>query len=357
MKSLILVVLMLGTLSAHAYREVVGGGGGTFDPNGRYTTFFSANMPVKIEALRAKDVPAMYYLIQRITLLEISGAHKSLMLKQIVPSSGRNYFKIDEDKLSPEIKEKILAQYSELMKVPVEKVVIYGITDPETKDTFLMPAFFELTETQQAAVLFHESLWILNPSFKYDQVVAAEQSIQAFFEYPASNDYFYSFYYQLGKLVGDPRLPILPIFKRESLGGFAWSKRSGLTDEIYLVDLLGEAFLRCSDAASSGGLGEEEKCSNALLTELVLKSQLYPDSNSIRYLIDYLIGNGTVFLRMSFSGRNFRTNAFYNQARIFLSDFDNEFSDNNPVYVGIEKSGSFGFSKKTVCPARLRCNF
>jgi hypothetical protein len=347
MKSVVLVLITLVSLSAHSYREVVGGGGGVIEPDGRYTTFFSANIPVKAEALRAYEIGGMDFLVKKVASLDLSGNYKSLLLKQIFPSGGRNYYKVDETKLSPGILSQILSQYAKLMNVPLEKVVIYGLTDPKTKDTFLMPAFFSLTTTQQAAILFHESLWILNPALEYDQVVMAEQAVQAFFEKPESDDYFYNFYFQLGKLIGDFKLPIFPIMNRESRSGFGWARTQGQSDTIFLSELFGDNFVRCSDSAyASATMGADVQCSNSLLTELILKSQVYPKSISVRYLIDFLVGNGVISLDVPRNSLTPRNSYFYDSLRISLQNFDVESAYKTPIFIGNESWGYLNFSWK-----------
>jgi hypothetical protein len=288
MKLFIFGLLFLIAVYANAFREVGNGAGGVIDSNGRYSTFYSANIPVLGTPLEAAEIPGMETLINNIASLEIPGLSKGFLLSEIYPSGGRSYYKVDKDKFDDIFQKKLAQKYADLMNVPADQVVLFGITDPASQTTFLLPSFFELTEVQQAAVLFHESLWVAYKDTSYEMMVVTEQAAQAYFQDPGNDTNFYNFYYQLSVISQDRLLPIKAFLKREASKGFAWAPQKNQSS-ILLKDLLGEKFIKCSIAVrNSGEFMGYENCTKSLLGDLIIRSQKMPTSLLVKYLIDFI---------------------------------------------------------------------
>ncbi|HEX7672652.1 MAG TPA: hypothetical protein VF412_00705 [Bdellovibrio sp.] len=290
-----LILGLLISVNALAWREVGNGGGGILGPDGRYSTFFSANIPVKPDPIEASEIQGLDYLVNKISQLDIPEKQKSDILFQIYPSGDRAYYTVDESKLDAMVLDQLKEQYSKTMGVPKEHVVIYAMTDPKTLETFLMPAFFKLKPSEKAAILFHESLWINNPDSTYDQIVAAEQSAQAFFEHPEDNKAFYNFYSLLSRLTGTRSVLIYPIMKRELESGLPWAAKNPDRHpyNIYLKDIFGEKFMACSMKFRPNEYLTGD-CSRAMLSDLIVKSQKYPNSIILKGLIDFIKRDGTI---------------------------------------------------------------
>lgn len=327
MKKLVLALILLGSFSANAYREV-GNGAGGLQSDGHYSTYFSANIPVKPDPMDASEIPGMSSLINKISALDIPEQQKSDILFQIFPSGERNYYRVDESKLDKDNFNNIVKKYSATMGVPEDHVVVFALTDPKTSDTYLMPAFFQLTDFEKAAVLFHESLWLRNPYSRYDEIVSAEQTAQAFFEHPENNKNYYNFYYLLSKLTNTHSLLIYPIFKREMQGGIPWSSDKN-PYSIRLKDLLGEKFMECSFLKNQDRRNPDLSCTRGLLVDLIVKSQKYPNSIIFKGLIDFVKANGIVAFYVTsptVQDERYHFDAFVSSASISISDFDSDLS-------------------------------
>jgi hypothetical protein len=159
-------------------------------------------------------------------------------------------------------------------------VVLFAVTDPTSKTTALFPEFFKLTETEQAAVLFHETMWVLGNSFNYQEVLYLEGAAQAYFENPLNGEAFYNFFYKFSSIL-DMSL------KNFLVATLQFDRQNSTTSlikadgKINLQDLFGEKWLNCSLFGGS-------KCQDILLPELLQKYQQDPQSLFLRALVEYV---------------------------------------------------------------------
>ena len=120
------------------------------------------------------------------------------LISAILPIGDRKYFAISDQDLSPEKRQQLIDAYAATMngQVPKNELVVYAVTAENA--TYLLPEFYRLKETEQAAILFHEAEWILNPKLTYGNVIDGEMKFQAYVEnahgkYGYDSDLFSSF--------------------------------------------------------------------------------------------------------------------------------------------------------------------
>lgn len=338
MNKLVLILGFVISINAWAWREVGNGGGGIITPEGRYSTFYSANIPVRPAPLEATEIQGLDYLVTKIAQLDIPEKQKSEILFQIYPSSDRNYYAVDESKLDTTVLEGLKRQYAKTMNVPAAHVVIYAMTDPKTQETFLMPEFFKLKPSEKAAILFHESLWINNVYSTYDQIIAAEQTAQAFFEHAEDNKVFYNFYSLLSKLTNTRSLLIYPMMKRELDTGLPWTSLKDPSygqNVIYLKDIFGEKFMACSLKYRPNELVTGD-CSRAMLSDLIMRSQKYPSSIILKGLIDFIKRGGVIAVVSAIDRYDsYEYQSYIDSSKIYVENFEEDLS---AVRVSMERS-------------------
>lgn len=200
MKSLLLIsLLLLGSGSyAHAAAkkgsEGVGGGAGV-KKNGVYKTFYSAGLYVEPKYITEDEIEGLNDLIQKVSDMKFLGSKtKAKILEALIPDDGRKFFIVTPEGLTPEIKEKLLAEFSKVTHQEASQIDLFALTDKNQKVTYLLPEFFQLsTLEEKQAALMHEALWIVNPDFSYDDIVQTEMAFQAYLinpnNYAAINDF------------------------------------------------------------------------------------------------------------------------------------------------------------------------
>lgn len=199
MKWGLLVLMLLQTIHASAIQEVHGGGGGV-DAAGHYMTFYSAQIPILNKPLEEDEIPGLTLLIDTIFDLTLPETQKDKILKSISPDS-HTYFKVDETKIPDDEKAQILDQYAQLMGVSKTDLTLFAVSTPDSNTTILFDSFFKLKQSEQAAILFHEAMWLLLPKdgLNYTNIISIEMRTQAYLENPQDADAYYSFYNQLGQ--------------------------------------------------------------------------------------------------------------------------------------------------------------
>ncbi|UYL09673.1 hypothetical protein B9G69_003680 [Bdellovibrio sp. SKB1291214] len=209
MKTLSIVLIILFSLNVYAAKEVQNGGGGTKE-GGNYQTFGSARITVNKEALAYASVPGLSLLNEKLLAMPVPDNVKADLAAAVIPSFARSYHQITEDKFDPQTRKELTLIYSQILHVPVDQVVIFAVTEPTTKRTMLLPEFFRLSEIEQAAVLFHEALWIVNQKATYQQIISIEQSAQAYFTPGSLKEDLIRMLYTLGRFLNEPILPVVP---------------------------------------------------------------------------------------------------------------------------------------------------
>lgn len=190
MKILILAILLVSSLQAFAGSENKapgndGGGGGVLKREGIYLTFGSAGLKVKVGAPQGLESIPNLNLLRDVLLATQRGIpdfYLGQLLDAILPSEKRRYFAINKNQLEDGTYKKLIEEYASLLKNQVDpnNLDLAAITIKE--DTFLLPPFFQLKPAEQAAILFHESLWIVKPEIQYDELVYAEMVMQRHIE-------------------------------------------------------------------------------------------------------------------------------------------------------------------------------
>lgn len=279
MKFLATLLVLLLTVHSFAGTELGDGGGGVFK-DGRYMTYHSARIPIKSVPATIAQIPGMNMLLQRMMSAPILDVAKTQILSAIIPSGTREYHTVPAEALSPELRKSITEQYAKIFRCDPSEVVLFAVTDPQSKTTALFPEFFKLNETEQAAILFHETMWVLGNSFNYQQVLDLEGAAQAYFENPLNADAFYNFFYKFSSIL-DMGL------KNFLVATLQFDRRNSTTSliradgKINLQDLFGERWLNC---ALFGG----SKCQDILLPELLQKYQQDPQSLFRRALVELI---------------------------------------------------------------------
>lgn len=181
--------------------EVGNGAGGINDSKVGYMTFYSANVPVEIFPEEAPAIPGLQFLAQKIAKMPLPTSCTALMYLNTYPSPKRRYFRAKDGEEFDKAKKKLIRQYSAITHIPSEHLVLFAITDPATSTTLLLPEFYHLSEVEQAAILFHESLWAGGYGLSYETVIMAEQAAQAYFLNSNDKETYYRFFATLNNVL------------------------------------------------------------------------------------------------------------------------------------------------------------
>lgn len=172
----------------------VGNGGGGIKREGEFLTFGSARVQLTPIESPLRDVPGVEMLIQEINGLPYLSKHdKGVLISHVFPTANRRYFNIEEKDLSEEAINELKRIYGETVNVDPDKIAIFAITSRGYKDTFILPNFYKLREmSEQAAIIWHESLWTMIPRMPYGEdyrfVIQTEMNMQAYIEKKTSDN-------------------------------------------------------------------------------------------------------------------------------------------------------------------------
>ncbi len=213
-------------MSAGASAEITlrgqdGGGGGVIRRDGMYLTFGSAKVQVG-PPQGLTQIPNLDLLISVLEVNQngIPDSDMATLMQAVLPSPTRRYFKVEPNQLNSETYKRLIEEYAKLLKNQVDpnNLSLAAITIQE--DTFLLPPFFSLKSAEQAAILFHESLWLVKPDIKYDELVSAEIVMQAHIErngvQPAYNSELVAI---LSGLVNKPQYALYAAIKEDIQAG------------------------------------------------------------------------------------------------------------------------------------------
>jgi hypothetical protein len=243
------------------------------------------------KALEPTQIPGMEFLLQQVAALRVTPGLKSKLSGFVTPTAGRTYFAAEKSRVPAEEYQHLRQRYADLMKIPVDQVVLLAVTNAQTRETFLLPEFFQLkTIAEQAALLLHESLWLETPQKNYEDVVTTEQAAQAFFENPAEPKNYYGFYLKLAVFFDEPASLLQASLEFDKRGSYPWMppeanpSRAG----VLLNQFLGEKYLRCYFKEAPKKFLAPESCNDELLMDLAISSAQYPDSLFLKSFIEYL---------------------------------------------------------------------
>ncbi len=257
-----------------------GQGGGGITRNGRYMTFYSAGFYTEPLEATSDEVPQLAQLIHFFnTNAYISELTKVKYASKLMPSSVRKYYRVQANTFTPEVRARLLEEYGRVMKVNVNEVALFAITDTENGTTYLFPEYFSLKPTEQQAILFHEIYWLINPKATYAQVIDAEMSFQAHIENLSSPEKLVRWL----KTSGTHGDVLISAIKSDLKTG----AMNGLVkdDNISILNLLGTQFINCKKR----GLGQE--CTPFISTHVYALSQRYPNSLFIKVYSESVNGN------------------------------------------------------------------
>lgn len=181
--ALALIFITFNSLHASDGNESGNGGGGVADGS-RYMTFYSAGVFVDSAELSIDEVPNLREISDLfMTLPSLNATYSSTYFKALIPSQQRKYYKVTENKFTPEVRAKLLSEYSRITGLDVSKLVLFAITDINSKTTYLLPEFYSLKKSsEQMAILYHESFWLVRKPASYEEVVRSEILFQKYIE-------------------------------------------------------------------------------------------------------------------------------------------------------------------------------
>lgn len=217
MKTLFLLIFL--SLSTTIYAEakqgprVTGNGGGGVQENGVYKTFYSAGLYIK--PIPEKEIPGLE--LYKKTIMDLSGGSltTSTLLSTALPFNNRKYYKVLADKMDDVVMSRLLEEYARVVNQPVQQLTIFAITDINAKVTYLLPSFYSLSEVEQAAIIFHEAYWIMNPKANYAEVIEAEATFQRFLELKSQGEFDLELPNLIGRLLNDPSFALKSSFQED----------------------------------------------------------------------------------------------------------------------------------------------
>lgn len=200
----VMFVAMLAIGASALAGQTVGNPGGGIIKDGVYMTFGSAKVSVDPEP--ATVVPGTNLIRQVISQLALSEEQKGRIIQSFMPYGARKYYNVSKDKLDPQTRKKLIEEYAKITKQPVESIVLYAITEAGTRQTYLLPEFYNLSDEDQAAILFHEAYWIMKPSATYLEVVQTEIAFTRYLQAQKARSYDQQLGIKLAALFNDPKI-------------------------------------------------------------------------------------------------------------------------------------------------------
>ncbi len=302
MKHIVGVLVLLFGMNAFAVREVQNGGGGV-NSSGNMETFFSANFKLQDDPESPENIPGLARLINEIDSMPIKASVKGLLMASVFPTMDRNYYRVKGGELSQATRDSIYREYARMMQIPVSKVVLFAATGPESKITVLMKEYYSLKESEQAAILLHEGLWIVSSNLTYEQVVSLEVDAQAYFQDHNNVQALYRFATNLGNVLADRTLPLVTSLAIDFQRKIAPMDQGGSLQTVKLVDLLGERYVDCmilhdfsNYKTRVGDIDYVRACNQVISQNAVLRASKNPKSLYYPALLVYMGRAGHVDL-------------------------------------------------------------
>lgn len=362
MKStLILIFLFMFTsIPIYSIDNDKDNGGGGINKNGRYMTFYSAGLYVVPKEESALFVPSLKETIDLIkNIPALSKQRKAHYLNALIQTQNREYFKVDQEYFSEEIRKRLISEYVRVTGASKENLVLFAITDTNSNRTYLFPEFYTLNETEQMTILFHESYWIVNAvTAQYASIIEAEMTMQAYIENPEDTKNLL----QLLKTIGTEKdiLSYAIITDKNSynltrllLGGLL---SGGIFSDHYIkvIELIGPNLHECYL-----GSREEEfktRCLSLWMNRIYELKQQYPNSMFINLIENF---NITYALYFSYTYQTKERKIFIDNSRILFKleeytscmdiIFDYEYNTSNGLWfydtLGSKKKNIFCLKK------------
>ena len=231
-------------MNAHA-GEPAKGGGGVFQ-NGKFMSFYSAGLYTEPSPVVMTEVPNLNTLVNFLNQFDYLSAETKLKwINLILPSSSHQYYRAQNDKLSPEIQDRLLEEYARLTKQPKTSIRLFAITDTNSRVTFLLPDFYKLNALDQMGILVHEALWLVYPQSDYGFIVNSEMAIEAAIDQPTN----IARVNEALKFLGTPVDRLILAVKADAKSG-ALKNMIGKNASLSLAKLFGPAWVKCMDDRS-----------------------------------------------------------------------------------------------------------
>lgn len=195
------LILQISPLSTKAEDGgQIGNGGGGVTRAGLVMTFYSANISINPKEKSVDEIPQLketldFFINTNLLTKKRTGE----IVGALMPSETRSYYDVDQTHFSAKDEARLIAEYARVTGQPVANIVLFAVTDTKSKATILLPNFYKLKKkSEQMAILFHESLWLLNPQAKYESIIKTEVAFQAHIEDPQNPEKIYNFIFLAG---------------------------------------------------------------------------------------------------------------------------------------------------------------
>ena len=176
----IVIASLIAINLSNIYANEKGNGGGGVKENGVYKTFYSAGVIIKSEP--ETEIPGSDIYLKTIQSLVPSGDLSTRLITSALPMGDRSFYRILDNQMDKALMDRLLTEYTKVTNRPNNNLAIFAITDTNEQVTYLLPSFYLLSKTEQAAILFHEAYWIMYPNANYAEVVNAEMTFQEYIE-------------------------------------------------------------------------------------------------------------------------------------------------------------------------------
>ena len=253
-----------------------GNGCGGVIRNGRYMTFYSAQIYVEKRNLNLKQLPQLENLMSFFTKNRrfFTDGISSLFLNALNPTSTRRYYNVKKDQFTDEVYQRIISEYRKNTQVSErDELTLFAVTDTNSRTTYLLPSFYKLNPIEQQTVLFHEAYWIVYPHFDYKSVINAEIAMQYYLENPEDNSALLELVKQTGSRIVEINAAIMLDLQSNSLDGLL--VKTGTIRGIELKTLFGESYFSCLLE------GEDvffRRCEGSLFSNIYRLRERYPHS-------------------------------------------------------------------------------
>jgi hypothetical protein len=302
-----------------------GNGGGGLRRNGIPVTFYSAGFFVEPIRPEVEDIPQLGSLLDFFTNTDIlSKLSRSKYTAALMPSTVRRYYKVEESSFNSTVRDRLVAEYSRVMKINSSEVTLFAITDIGTKTTYLLPEFYNLKPSEQVAILYHEAYWLVNPTVSYRNVIESEMAFQNFWENNKKIEKSYAWINSLPNNQ-DKLTAVMKIDLETGSIKDLISKGRYIQASVFF----GNDFLECKKKDSS-----EKACTDLFIGNVAQLARKYPKSLFFRFVYDKLATrNLAIFLfnenDTGKNGLNFLSTYFPNSNSQFnFIDLKTEFLNN-----------------------------
>ena len=287
---LITIIISFNLPCIHANEK--GNGGGGVQENGVYKTFYSAKLVIKEEP--ELEIPGSDIYLQTIKSLVSNGDVATNLITSAMPLGNRSFYRVLEEQMDKELMAGLIAEYIKVSGMPKDHLTIFAITDTKEQITYLLPPFYKLSKVEQAAIIFHEAYWIMNPDADYNEVVSAEMAFQEYAEKSQKGIFSNKLPRLLSKMTGSKTLALTAALQADARSQTVPTLIDS-KGRIAISNLFGE---KCSWRSSefpwtleSTMISMSLECDieKKDIQDMITLSKKYPKSAFVREFIEYLV--------------------------------------------------------------------